>query len=50
MRVFHVLHLLTSRFCGLGGAIWVVIRVMFRLLHIFLIVFICSVVPILLFW
>ena len=50
MTVFHVLHLFTSRFCVVGGAIWVIVRGMFKLLHIFLIVSICSIFPILLCW
>ena len=35
MRTFHFLLMLTSIFCGVGGAICVVMHVMLRLLHIF---------------
>ena len=48
MRAFHVLLLLTFIFCRLGGAVCVVVRFMLRLSHIFLIVSICSMIPMLL--
>ena len=47
MRAFHVLFLLTAIFCGVGGAICVIVWDMLMLLHIFFIVFM---VLMLLFW
>ena len=35
MRAFRVLLLLTSIFCKVGGVIYVILRVMLRLLHFF---------------
>ena len=50
MRTFHFLLRLTSIFCGVGGAICVVMCVMLRLLHTIFIVSFCSMVPMLLCW